>query len=298
MFRDFFRNSGWFFKLVQLVMLAFFFTFIGYGIWMMLARGDAESLNSMKLLQLISEITIFIIPAMIVGNLWYDNPVERYKMDVSPKKNHILLVVALMVALLPFINLMSYLNEQLELPAFMSGLENQMKTAEKMAAELTEKFLKMDSFGTFLFHMLFIAVIPAFGEEIFFRGAVFNALSERFRNHLAIWLTAALFSFIHFQFYGFLPRMVIGAVFGYLLLWSRSLWLPVLAHFLNNAMAVTAAYIAGGQDQVKELDTLGKADTVWAGLLSAVVSGFILWRIFKTRESLPPKSPQGDFLNL
>jgi hypothetical protein len=91
-----------------------------------------------------------------------------------------------------------------------------------------------------------IALLPAIAEELIFRG-VFQTIFQRlFRSgHLAIWVTSLIFSTIHFQFFGFIPRLILGLVFGYLFYWSGTLWLPVISHFLNNAFPVIMTYIEG-----------------------------------------------------
>ena len=88
-----------------------------------------------------------------------------------------------------------------------------------------------------------IALLPAVGEELIFRGIIQRILKNLFRSgHLSVWVTAFVFSAIHFQFYGFLPRFILGLVFGYLFLWSETLWLPVIAHFINNGVLLLLVY--------------------------------------------------------
>jgi membrane protease YdiL (CAAX protease family) len=90
-----------------------------------------------------------------------------------------------------------------------------------------------------------IALIPAIGEELLFRGVIQGSIFKNTNIHVAVLLTSIIFSAFHLQFYGFLPRMVLGILLGYSLAWSGSLWLPVLIHFINNGAAVVFAWFSG-----------------------------------------------------
>ena len=113
------------------------------------------------------------------------------------------------------------------------------------AEKITKYFLKMNTLGDLFFNVLVIAIIPAIGEELFFRGYLQEKMTQWLgKPDVAIIITAILFSAIHMQFQGFLPRFALGLILGYLFYWSGSLWLPIIAHLLNNAMAVTFSYPA------------------------------------------------------
>jgi membrane protease YdiL (CAAX protease family) len=118
-----------------------------------------------------------------------------------------------------------------------------MKQMEDSAEEATKAFLKMDNIGDLLFNLFLIAIIPALGEEMFFRGIIQKKLKNILRNpHVAILITSFIFSAIHMQFFGFLPRFFLGVILGYLFYYSGNLWMSVIAHFANNALAVFLAY--------------------------------------------------------
>jgi hypothetical protein len=117
-------------------------------------------------------------------------------------------------------------------------------TTEENAKQLTEQLTKFDSFGAFLLAMIVIALIPAIGEELLFRGLMQSKIGNIFKNtHVAVWITAAIFSFIHFQFYGFLSRMMLGVLFGYMYVWSGNIIYPIVAHFTNNGAQVLLLYL-------------------------------------------------------
>ncbi|MFN5620180.1 MAG: type II CAAX prenyl endopeptidase Rce1 family protein [Flavobacteriales bacterium] len=154
------------------------------------------------------------------------------------KKPSMLLIIApiLMLSATPLIDLSTIINKWL-IPVG-SSLEAAFKPAEELAERMTIMFLDPQSGISAGVVFLSIAIIPAICEELLFRGVLMPLLAKMTRNiHVAIWITAALFSLIHMQFYGFLPRMLMGAVLGYLVIWSGSLWTAILAHFINNATA-------------------------------------------------------------
>ncbi|HYG49788.1 MAG TPA: CPBP family intramembrane glutamic endopeptidase, partial [Flavobacteriales bacterium] len=157
--------------------------------------------------------------------------------------NFFWLIVAIVLPLCasPFVNFLYETNQKLDFPG---NLMEMIRNTEKQAEAVTKMFLKMPTVNDLLFNLFLIAVLPAIAEEFFFRGVVQKVFYESFRNvHAVVWITAALFSFIHFQFMGFLPRMFLGVLLGYLFAYSGSIWVPVIAHVFNNGAQVVAAYL-------------------------------------------------------
>lgn len=245
------------------------------------------SVTSLKWLQLIQTAAMFLLPPLCMAFLWSKQPMEWLKLKTENgklKTSTWLLVVGIMLVALPGINLLSYLNQQLSLPACLEGLEQWMKAKEEAAGKLTELFMQADTFGGLIINLLLMALLPALSEEFTFRGVLQGLLSRENGKicaedsqtkipHAAIWVTAILFSAIHMQFYGFVPRMLMGAMFGYALAWTGSLWIPILMHMTNNVMAVLMYYIAtrAGWDMDK-LDAIGTNDTLWLGVVSIVLT--------------------------
>jgi membrane protease YdiL (CAAX protease family) len=169
----------------------------------------------------------------------------------------------------------------MKLPAAFAGMEQWMKQAEEQAGQITEKFLDVHSVGGFAVNMLMIAVIPAIGEELLFRGLFQRLLGEWFRNiHLAIFVAALLFAAVHLQFYGFFPRMMLGVMFGYLYLWTGTIWAPVFAHFLNNGAAVLISYLSNTGVVHADYENFGATDNVLLITGSVVFTGMLLYGIF------------------
>ena len=197
--------------------------------------------DMMRLLQLISAIGTFLFPALALAWLCSSNPKEYLSIGKMPK-GHILLLTFLCVFLLtPSISLTGLLNNQMELPSFMEPIESWMRSQEETAEQLTLKLLAGGGIITLFFNLIVIAVAAGVTEEFLFRGALQRIIGNWTHNHhIIIWSAAIIFSAFHMQFFSFLPRMLLGAYFGYLLYWTRNIWIPVFAHFVNNAFAVIA----------------------------------------------------------
>ena len=140
----------------------------------------------------------------------------------------------------------------------------------------------MHSIPDVLFNIFMIALLPALGEELLFRGIVQKIFTQWSKNvHLGVWISAVLFSAMHVQFYGFIPRMMLGALLGYLLVWSGSLWLPIMAHFVNNASAVIFTYLFDKQMMTVNPDKIGTESDYTSVLISVLLTGVLLWLIYK-----------------
>jgi membrane protease YdiL (CAAX protease family) len=156
----------------------------------------------------------------------------------------LLAVAGLVVSFIPFNDLVIQWNSAISLPESLAGAERWMKEMEEKAKVLTEVITNFSSTPRLLAGFLVIAVMPAIGEELMFRGLLQGKLQSLTRNtHVSVWVAAILFSAIHLQFYGFIPRMLLGAMFGYLYAWSGNLWLPILAHFVNNGFTILMVYL-------------------------------------------------------
>ena len=165
-------------------------------------------------------------------------------MNVKTSLVFVLLGILILITSTPFIDFLYYLNQQLKLPSFLSGLDKFISDNENADSKLTMLFLKTPRVTDLWINLIVIAIIPALGEELLFRGCIQQLIKEWTKNtNAAVWIAAFIFSFIHFQFYGFVPRMLLGALLGYLFVWSGSLWVPIAAHAFNNGAQIVLAYL-------------------------------------------------------
>jgi membrane protease YdiL (CAAX protease family) len=281
MWREIFKELGVFGKLFLLFVLVVVFSIFGLGVSLFLFNQPAD-IQSQKIIQLINSVFIFLIPALVGGFLWYKKPFQTYSLHKLPSFKISFLSFLLVISIIPFINFLSFINEQMVLPEFLKGLEQRFMEAEEKIKIITEQMLKVESFSGFLLNLLVMAITPAIVEEVFFRGALLTIFSEKKNRILAIWLVAIVFSLIHFQMYGFLPRMIYGAILGYLAVWSGSLWLPIFVHFLQNGSVVIFSYLKSNTNNaIEQMENFGKSETYVFGIISGVISVFLLWIIYR-----------------
>lgn len=271
---------------------ALVFTIIGLMAWfifdpsanisLLMANPANMDINLLRLFQISSSIGMFIAGPIAFAYINEVKPKRYYYFDTSLKPALLLIVFLLMLFATPFFEWIALMNQKMSLPEYLKDVEIWMKAKELEAGELTKKLLIMNNYGDLAINLLMIAVIPAIGEELFFRGGLQNILGQWFKNqHAAIWFTAIVFSAIHMQFYGFFPRMLLGALFGYLLVYGRNMYLPILGHFLNNGSAVVMAFVL--QKQGKSLDNLDQTSSfnAYGYLISAIITLALLFYFFK-----------------
>ncbi|MDR1380113.1 MAG: CPBP family intramembrane metalloprotease [Tannerella sp.] len=192
--------------------------------------------------QFCSCILSFLLPALVTAYLCSNHPKKFLHIHIINVRAY-LLVFLMVIFLLPVIDLTAYLNSEIQLPEFMAPLENMMRETEDRLTQVTQSLLSERGVLPFVVNIIVIAVMAGITEEFMFRGVLLSLVRKKIKNpHVAIWLVAALFSAIHFQFYGFIPRLFLGAFLGYLLYWSKSIWAPVFAHMLHNAITIAASY--------------------------------------------------------
>lgn len=237
--------------------------------------NGAFSLETLRIIQILSSFGMFVVASVIFAKIESKNWIGFLSFrKVSPLL--FVLTIAIMFSMSPLMEFINETNKNMVFPEALKEIEAWMRLKEAEMTQMTKQFLVMDSFNLLLLNILMLAIIPALGEELIFRACFQKVLGRWTGNyHLAIWLSAIIFSSIHFQFYGFFPRMFLGAFFGYLLVWSGSIWLPILAHFLNNGMAVVGAYVL--QQEGKNLDQVFESDPVnWPILISSTLAFVVL----------------------
>lgn len=252
---------------------------------------DPSVISRLKYLQIISQLSIFIIPVVIFALFTGKNIPDYLKLNRKIQFITLLAGITVMIACLPFINWLSDLNSRMVLPGQLAGVEKWMRNSESEAGMLTNTFLGTPAWGSFLVNILMIAILPAVGEEFFFRGVLQRVFTEWFRNaHVAIIVTAFIFSAIHLQFYGFIPRFLLGMFLGYLFYWSGTLWLPVIMHFINNGMAVIVAFIAARGAANVSFETFGSSNNYVVIIGSGIIVAGLTFFIYTKRNRLSSES--------
>ena len=194
--------------------------------------SSVVSVNVAKIIQFLGSIGFFITPILIYGYLV--NFEFNFKKSIS--RQSILIVLVIMVLITPLVSFLLEWNMAINVPDWISEYD-------KKSDDIVLAFLKMNNYWDLVFNIIILAIIPAIGEELLFRGLLQQSLIKKIGDiHIAIFITALIFSAFHLHFSGLFPRILLGLVLGYLFYWSKSLWIPIIAHFLNNAMFVVVSY--------------------------------------------------------
>jgi membrane protease YdiL (CAAX protease family) len=253
---------------------------------------SVQNINVIRYIQVLSGIGLFIIPAFIASWLFSGTATGYLNFDFrKTRKSKFNLikwfgaVLLLMLMAIPCINMLAALNEMIVFPKSMSGLEQWLKAFEEAAQELTESFLKVDNIGGMLFNIFMMAFLPALGEELIFRGLL-QKIFIRWTGsiHVGIIITGFLFSLMHMQFYGFFPRWLLGVMFGYLLVWSGTIWLPIFAHFVNNAVAVFLSFLIHKGIVPENIETFGSDwHDITVTIMAAIICTWLLWIMYRRK---------------
>ncbi len=245
--------------------------------------NNPDNIGLIKYMQFIQHMGIFVVPPLVAAYVFSKYPISYLSADTKSKFAVYLLATVIIIFAIPFINYTGALNAKMSLPAGFAGFEEKIKAMEESAGKMTEAFLNVKSIGGLFVNLIIVALLPAIGEEFLFRGVLLRLFKEWTKNkHAAILISAFLFSAVHFQFYGFLPRFLLGALFGYLFVWSRNIWVPVTVHFINNGLAVLLYYFMHDTDLYEKADTLGTDSfTMPTVFFSVLIGGIFLYLFYK-----------------
>jgi len=247
--------------------------------------GNPDQVPFLKYLQITQAFALFILPPLIIG--WFDcrNPLKFLQIDRNPGARLSWVSIGILILAVPLITFLGWLNEGMQLPRFLAWLEEWMMRTEEQMGNLTEAFLDVETLGGYLINVLMVVVLAAFGEEFFFRGVLQKLLQRWFRNpHGAILVASLVFAAFHLQFYGFLPRFVLGLLFGYLFYWSGNLWYAIIPHFVNNLIPVTLSYLAPSKFASGQLEppVTGPYEWIWVIPATLLAIGGIYYFYKKT----------------
>jgi membrane protease YdiL (CAAX protease family) len=200
--------------------------------------------SAMMILQGTVHFFSYLLPCLLFWFYIEKKNLSDFAERKIPTFNIWLLVFLMVLIFIPLNSQFIEWNSHMAFPESLAGLEKWMRDKEDQLAVLTGFLTKYDTISQLLFALFVVVLLPALGEELLFRGLIQRKFMEEWRNpHLAIWVAAAIFSAIHFQFYGFIPRMLLGALFGYLYYWTGSLWVAIFAHFINNGFVLVMMYL-------------------------------------------------------
>lgn len=248
----------------------------------MVFNSKIEEATGLRITIIIQDIFLFFLAPLIAQFLLWKEPTTKTLQLHMPHPSILFWGIIAIITVSPLIDLLNTWNQNIHLPGSMKFIEQWMITSEKTAEVMTNKLLNAGTWGGFIMNILIIAVMAGIGEELLFRGVLQKILINWARNtHLGILFTAIIFSAIHFQFFGFFPRMILGMVLGYLYVYSKSLWVPIVAHALNNALTIifTPNTFNKGNKIIEAVSNTDNSSTYT--LIGTLIFAFSMWRIWK-----------------
>lgn len=304
------EKNPWILLIVTLAAVTVGFQFIGafFGIIAVMPFYDGSLMDfiqaaespvgndSMRVPLLIMQgtasLTGFILVPILLFRFYYR---ENTNFFPSPTINQLpILLTLVLVPMFMMVNApVIEWNQNFTFPESMAGLESKFKAMEDLLRETSEFITRFDSTGQLLLGLVVVAIIPGIGEELVFRGLIQNNVLRITGNiHVAIWLAALLFSMFHLQFYGLVPRMLLGALFGYLYYFSGNLIYPMVAHFMNNGFTLIMLHLYN--IGVVELDIESTDSLPWYQVgFGVLITALILISFKKSFELKKPNAELG-----
>lgn len=244
--------------------------------------GAARQLAMLRIGAVVQDVVMLVLPAVATAMIVTRNPAGLLAINIRPSGRMLFWALAAMIVSMPAMSYIIGLNASVTFPESLRGLEQTLRQMEANAAGSIAFMMGPHTVGNLIMNVLIIGLFAGFAEELLFRGALQRLLqSTHMSPAAAVWLAAIVFSAVHFQFFGFVPRMLLGAFFGYLLLWSGSVWLAVAAHAFNNVMYVLLTYLTGSGDP----QIVHESVAPWVfPLLSAVLTAVCLVALYRSRR--------------
>ncbi len=250
-------------------------------------------------LLVVQDVFAFIVPAIAAMAIFYRRPFHAMGIDRAPSCLSLLVILLFYIVSLPVMNWLVDVNAAMNLPDWMGGMESWMRQTEDAAAEATERILDVNTVGMLIATVFVVGFMAGLSEEILFRGTMLRTMQDsRLGTHAVVWIVAILFSAFHMQFYGFVPRMVLGLWLGYLFVWTRNLWVPIIAHTFNNSTVVFFSYLTNKGVVPEGIgDNIGipaEGTLPWVATASLIASiAIAVWasRALRPQEATPPPLP-------
>ena len=275
------------FLLLLGINIIIFSLFAGLTATVFFGTDSLTSANALRYINSLTQIGIFGLTAFEFAFLINDKkPIPYLKLHFNVPVSNYLFLILIIIASNPALSYIIEWNEQIKLPQFMSSIEVWIREKEDYAAKLSSLMLSGDKIEFLFINLLVMAIIPAICEELLFRGLILTWFKNHLRNiHLSVFLSAIIFSVIHFQFYGFVPRLLLGLYFGYLFIWTGSLLPCIIAHFINNGTAVIISYLSNKQLINIEYHDFGNVgDNYFLIIISVILTSLFTYFLYVKRK--------------
>ena len=257
---------------------------------LIIAKFGMQSTVAMRIAAVMQSLFQLIVPAIATAMIVTRRPATFLAIDRRIDLRLLLLAAAALITATPMMNRIIALNEAVTLPDSLAWLEQSLKQMEEQAAATIAVMQGGTSVGDLIMNILIIGVLAGLGEELIFRGTFLRLMTTgRINPHIAVWTVAVVFSAVHLQFYGFVPRTLLGAYFGYLVVWTRCLWIPVIIHALNNIIYISSEWIAARQG-LDESAINGYDGNLLVNAASVIITAALLVIIYRLSDKSDEKT--------
>ncbi|MGH1335435.1 MAG: lysostaphin resistance A-like protein [Aureispira sp.] len=235
---------------------------------------NGDFMNQLRYFQIVGHLSNYFLPGVLFIFWWHrKQPWKKMYLDQAPTWKNLLASFAAILVLFPFVSWIYYWNMEL-LPTDWIALDK---------LELQMAFLNMRNSYELFLNIFLLGVVAAVGEELVFRGIIQRIVERLVGNvHGGAFITAALFSFIHFQWEGFVARFILGLLFCYLLIYTRNLWVPILMHFFFNSIQVIIPYFS--PESIKQVGETTEVPIVIA--IISILLFSIIWKLFILNKNI------------
>lgn len=271
--------------LSRLMLLVLFFcigAFITIAITSVLTYAKVNFRTLTVISITIQNLFAMVLPAAMVAVFISKKPLDFLGANKLPSLKAIIFAIALYAIFTPAMEWIVRWNQTLTLPDSMSAIYDAIKQLEAQAEDMTSKILINQSLLAMIVNVMALGILTGVGEEFIFRGTLQRILQLKPMNpHIAIFITAFMFSALHFQFFGFVPRFILGIFFGYLMYYTSSVWTSAILHAINNSSVVIVAYFCG-YEATQSTDINNTAAIVSA---ISTIAAVIIFFVYKKRTN-------------
>lgn len=247
-----------------------------------LISSNIEERTRLLITSCVQNVLVFIFPSYILAKIEKHYALKSMGLLTIPSWVNILGTILIMILAIPALNQIIFWNQNMSLPNCMHSIETIFREWEINNNKISEILLSGKTPISFISSLLVIGIITPIGEELFFRAGLQRIFMPTLPKWIAVWLTAFIFSSLHLQFFGFIPRLLLGAFFGYLYSWTHSIWTPIIAHAINNSIVVIVTYLVSLGYLSSDIDQFGitHSGIPWIafGSFISVVLIFIFFR--------------------
>lgn len=288
------REMSWFVKMLLLASFAMMMLIIVSIAIIIIFGARYTGINVQLSAIALQNILIFMAPVFILALICQSSekrPIAQTMwMTKAPSFKSIVMVILVYIVALPAMNWVVDWNEGLHLPHELRAVESFLRDMEDTAQGMTSDLLLTKTWGGMLVRVLLVGLLTGLGEEIFFRAGLLGSMHfGRVKRHLAVWTVAVIFSGIHMQFFGFVPRLLLGAWFGYVMLWGGEVWTPIIAHSINNSLVVVFTFLANNHYiENNIIETLGipeKGQQPLLAIASMIATALVIWLFMRKKKT-------------